>query len=116
MIKYGRCYLKYEHRLSNEEAQTKIHLEGDYTIKDLLEIIEDHVLFLKDKKPKSYVSKKQKENIFDKFNRVCAICGAPEGKGLHVHHIIPVSQGGTNDESNLMLVCKECHHRIHKKK
>ena len=30
-----------------------------------------------------------------------------------VHHIIPVSQGGTNDESNLMSLCKSCHNKIH---
>lgn len=30
-----------------------------------------------------------------------------------VHHIIPVSQGGTNEESNLMSLCKSCHNKIH---
>ena len=31
----------------------------------------------------------------------------------HVHHILPLSQGGTNEEDNLMSVCKSCHSRIH---
>lgn len=30
-----------------------------------------------------------------------------------VHHIIPVSQGGTSEESNLMSLCKSCHNKIH---
>lgn len=30
-----------------------------------------------------------------------------------VHHIKPLSEGGTNDESNLMALCKSCHSRIH---
>ena len=30
-----------------------------------------------------------------------------------VHHILPVNRGGTNDESNLMSVCKSCHNKIH---
>lgn len=30
-----------------------------------------------------------------------------------VHHIIPVSRGGTNDEENLMSLCKSCHTKIH---
>ena len=30
-----------------------------------------------------------------------------------VHHIIPVSQGGTNKENNLMSLCKSCHNKIH---
>lgn len=31
-----------------------------------------------------------------------------------VHHILPVSQGGTNDVSNLMSLCQSCHTRIHR--
>ena len=30
-----------------------------------------------------------------------------------VHHIKPLSEGGTNDFSNLMSLCKSCHSRIH---
>lgn len=29
-----------------------------------------------------------------------------------VHHIKPLSDGGTNEESNLMPLCKSCHSRI----
>ena len=29
-----------------------------------------------------------------------------------VHHIKPLSQGGTHDENNLMSLCKECHSKI----
>lgn len=29
-----------------------------------------------------------------------------------VHHITPLSDGGTNDERNLMALCKACHSRI----
>lgn len=29
-----------------------------------------------------------------------------------VHHIIPLSHGGTHAESNLMALCKSCHSRI----
>ena len=30
-----------------------------------------------------------------------------------VHHIWPVSRGGTNDRRNLISVCKSCHNRLH---
>lgn len=30
---------------------------------------------------------------------------------LHVHHIIPVSHGGTDDDENLALVC-QAHHPV----
>ena len=29
-----------------------------------------------------------------------------------VHHIVPLSRGGTHDSSNLMSLCKPCHSRI----
>ncbi|HOE18067.1 MAG TPA: HNH endonuclease [Syntrophorhabdaceae bacterium] len=29
-----------------------------------------------------------------------------------VHHIIPLSKGGTHDESNLMSLCTSCHSEI----
>ena len=31
----------------------------------------------------------------------------------HVHHIVPLSEGGTNEEENLMALCRPCHSRIH---
>jgi 5-methylcytosine-specific restriction protein A len=33
-----------------------------------------------------------------------------------VHHIIPLSEGGTHDESNLMSLCRSCHEKIHKER
>ena len=29
-----------------------------------------------------------------------------------VHHILPLANGGTNDNSNLMALCKSCHSKI----
>jgi 5-methylcytosine-specific restriction protein A len=33
-----------------------------------------------------------------------------------VHHIVPLSEGGSNDESNLMSLCHSCHEKMHKRK
>lgn len=30
-----------------------------------------------------------------------------------VHHILPISQGGTHDPTNLMSLCQSCHTKIH---
>jgi 5-methylcytosine-specific restriction endonuclease McrA len=38
----------------------------------------------------------------------CVNCGQT-GTELHVHHIIPRSEGGTNDLSNLVTLCGKCH-------
>lgn len=37
----------------------------------------------------------------------CEECGATEK--LQVHHIIPLSKGGSNDLSNLKVLCERCH-------
>lgn len=31
-----------------------------------------------------------------------------------VHHILPVSRGGTHSEDNLMSLCRSCHEKIHR--
>ena len=33
-----------------------------------------------------------------------------------VHHIVPLSEGGSNDESNLMSLCRSCHEKIHRER
>ena len=45
---------------------------------------------------------------------LCEMC-KKQGKltpAEEVHHIKPLSQGGTHDDSNLMSLCKECHSEI----
>ena len=36
-----------------------------------------------------------------------------DGK-LDIHHIVPVSQGGGDEPSNLITLCRECHKKRHK--
>ncbi|HVQ45126.1 MAG TPA: HNH endonuclease [Candidatus Saccharimonadia bacterium] len=40
----------------------------------------------------------------------CVYCGASahDGARLHVDHVRPRSQGGTNDPSNLVTACSDC--------
>jgi uncharacterized Zn finger protein (UPF0148 family) len=35
---------------------------------------------------------------------------------LQVHHVIEVERGGTDEISNLQLVCAECHAEIHRRR
>ena len=34
-------------------------------------------------------------------------------KAEEVHHIKPLSEGGTNDKANLIALCKSCHSKTH---
>ncbi len=42
----------------------------------------------------------------------CFHCGAPPSM-CQAHHITPYSQGGATSLDNLIMVCWDCHHRIH---
>ncbi len=42
---------------------------------------------------------------------ICLDCGVLK-PAEEVHHIIPLSQGGTHFQNNLMSLCKSCHSRI----
>ena len=37
-----------------------------------------------------------------------------ERKEMHAHHIISLSKGGKNIKSNLLVLCRECHRRLHR--
>lgn len=41
----------------------------------------------------------------------CALCDSQQG--LQIHHVVPRSQGGTNDEANLITLCWKCHAVAH---
>lgn len=44
----------------------------------------------------------------------CSICGYKKVAGLlHVHHIKPRAEGGTNANSNLVRLCPNCHGEAH---
>jgi len=32
---------------------------------------------------------------------------------LHAHHIVPLSDGGSDNQENLVTLCKECHKAVH---
>jgi 5-methylcytosine-specific restriction endonuclease McrA len=58
-----------------------------------------------------------RKQVFDRDGGVCQsrLGGSKCGdKGKDVHHIIPLSRGGTTTLSNLMTVCEVCHKRRHR--
>ena len=43
----------------------------------------------------------------------CKVCDFAVEEMLEVHHILPLSKGGTNEWFNLALLCPNCHKAIH---
>lgn len=61
---------------------------------------------------KNNFSPKLRFEVFRRDRFLCQMChknGAPDAV-LHVEHIIPISDGGTNDITNLITICTECNH------
>lgn len=48
--------------------------------------------------------------IIDLTNTYCANC---DKKATHIHHIIPISVGGSNRLTNLVALCDDCHAKVH---
>ncbi len=64
----------------------------------------------KNKSKRRLISGKKRHAVFARDNYRCQICGATvdDGAKLHVDHILPVSKGGTNDITNLQILCEKC--------
>lgn len=50
-----------------------------------------------------------------KLSLPCSICGWNEAT-CDLHHIIPRKNNGSDDVNNLIIVCPNCHRKIHNKK
>lgn len=72
---------------------------------------------------KRYFAKNQRKNMTAKLRRqicerdnyTCQICGKhmPDGVGLQIDHIVPVSKGGKTVPSNLRVLCSKCNGAKH---
>ena len=58
-----------------------------------------------------------RSQVYIRDNFTCQGCGAifKNDASFDIHHIIPVSRGGKNELDNLILLCKDCHMRLHGK-
>ena len=50
-----------------------------------------------------------RNSIFEKYNGECNICNTQLTNKYEIDHIRPLANGGSNDESNLQLLCCSCH-------
>ena len=60
------------------------------------------------------VSKLTKRKVSEAWGNKCACCSSIDF--LIFHHIIPKTEGGTDEYDNLILVCACCHSAIHNRK
>jgi hypothetical protein len=59
------------------------------------------------------ISKEIKQQVFERDGNKCQACGAVLKPSLaEIHHSLPISKGGTNELSNLITLCRNCHYSI----
>jgi hypothetical protein len=54
---------------------------------------------------------KVKREYYKKHPKICIKCG--KDFGIHLHHILSVQDGGSNDFTNLATLCYSCHKDYH---
>jgi hypothetical protein len=57
-------------------------------------------------------AKSDVDNLLARTGRMCAVCNRLHG--VQVHHIKPRNLGGTDDASNMIPLCPNCHDEVHK--
>jgi 5-methylcytosine-specific restriction endonuclease McrA len=59
------------------------------------------------------ISKKTRDQVFERDGYKCASCGIEISLGMgDLHHVIPKNKGGSNDPSNLITLCRNCNYSI----
>lgn len=53
--------------------------------------------------------RRARQRALDRSGHRCSQCRSP--RELQVDHVIPVSRGGTHDQSNLAVLCVRCHRK-----
>ena len=63
----------------------------------------------------NYGFENTKAMVLNRDNYTCQYCkGKHKDSKLEVHHILYRSNGGSNEESNLITLCHTCHQDVHK--
>jgi len=61
------------------------------------------------------VDKQLKNIVLTRDNGCCQLCFETNvTRKMQVHHIVPLSDGGDDTISNLILLCSRCHTDVHK--
>ncbi|HEX5870311.1 MAG TPA: HNH endonuclease [Longimicrobium sp.] len=58
------------------------------------------------------LSKVTEKLVYQEASSRCSFCDVDDIRLLEIHHIEPRSKGGSNELSNLILVCRNCHARV----
>ncbi len=70
--------------------------------------LQPYVRLSRNQKKRKMTAGKRRQ-IMERDNYLCVLCGT--GEELTLDHILPLSEGGTNGNSNLRVLCHACNQR-----
>lgn len=60
------------------------------------------------------VIRRVRKLVLERDNYACRACGSrPGAPNLEVHHIKPLSMGGSRSPRNCKTLCRKCHIKLH---
>lgn len=69
--------------------------------------------YTEENKPRLRFHHKPRLELIQKRGSKCELCSYAVEQVLNVHHIVERKDGGTNEESNLIVLCPNCHAEVH---
>ena len=64
------------------------------------------------KNPRIKITQSVRKYVLQRNNYQCQSCGKKDTETkLNIDHIIPLARGGSNDISNLQVLCSQCNQR-----
>jgi len=116
-VKCARGFSTKEKRKSINE-RVSLKLAGGLTLQQRIQRknAKKHASYLRKKEALSILelSSRTVRKILKRMNLGCSSCGwhVPT-VACDLHHIVPKSAGGTDDHTNLALICPNCHRLAH---
>jgi 5-methylcytosine-specific restriction protein A len=61
------------------------------------------------------VSKDIRDRVIERDDCRCRLCKThfEETFMVQIHHVVPVSSGGSDEDNNLCTLCRKCHMKVH---
>ena len=98
-----------EMKISFEKERQEIKLLFDKSLKEQIQKIAVVDKSNKSRNKRKKTTKEMRQHIADKQQKLCGECKLGLTLHFQIDHIIGLQFGGTDDESNLMALCCECH-------
>ena len=107
-----RNYVKYPYEVVVEDSSISVNWHWiENRVKKLISIgYEATQKDYRTKNQRKLMTPALRKEIMERDNYTCQICGKrmPDGVGLHIDHIVPISKGGKTVPSNLQVLCSKC--------